>query len=86
MSGNVYAKTARVNHRMLKMDAIDRANAQAERWLKAALFAQLNRPVAHLPVHKLCLNCQEPLPKPELNQPVQRWCDADCQSDWSRRQ
>lgn len=26
-----------------------------------------------------CLNCQEPIAPP------QRWCDADCRNDWSKR-
>lgn len=69
------------------MDDIDRANAQAERWLNSALAVQLHRAVAPQLAPKFCLNCQAALPlREEPLQPVQRWCDADCQSDWSRRQ
>jgi hypothetical protein len=40
----------------------------------------LNKPVLEAPAMGFCLNCRAELGEGK------RWCDKDCQDDWSMRQ
>ena len=39
-----------------------------------------NKPDLTIPTSDVCLNCGDPTPGGK------RWCDTDCQHDWSKRQ
>lgn len=58
-------------------DIVDAAQVQIE----AQTAHPIKRPEGPAPVG-YCLNCG---PEVKLAKPL-RWCDADCQSDWTRRQ
>ena len=58
------------------MDNLDRSSIEEQRALDRALAVR--KPTGPQSCGK-CLNCFEPLPS------EQRWCDADCREDWSKR-
>lgn len=60
-----------------KGDIIDQGNEAAEIFRRSALSQRApDGPAAT----GACLNCEHPLPA------QQRWCDADCREDWSKRE
>lgn len=58
-------------------DPSDLASQQEQMFLDAAMT--FRKPAAPAPCGH-CLNCDEPLPEGE------RWCDADCRTDWEKRE
>lgn len=59
------------------MDEADKAQQQVEKALQVVLSHVDTRPTVLATGY--CLNCAEPL------HPPQRWCDAACRDDWSKR-
>ena len=68
------------------MDDIDRAQAQEQRWQEQALAQQRQFRTQPVSSATRCLNCDERLPPQVEDQPLLRWCDADCRDDWNKRQ
>jgi len=65
----------RFNHRMSEEELADHSTAMATDIALAAIRAQAAKPIEASPV---CLNCGQPTHG-------RRWCDIDCQKDWSDR-
>jgi hypothetical protein len=61
------------------MDDADRADAEIERATKVAV---LNAKVMTLPAKGECYNCEAGFG----NDPVRRFCDAECRDDWEAGQ
>ena len=58
-------------------DILDKADEVNELFLEAALRSKKPEGPTYT---GFCHNCQEPLPFPD------RWCDKDCNADWSARE